>query len=413
MDKKKVLFWSDSATAGTGFGVVSKHILKAIHETGRYDIHHLAINFHGDFVDQDQFPWQIQPARLLDPRDPHGMKMFYKSALRMDYDIIFILNDLYVTHPVSEAVDKIKEAYVNRGKKVPIFIYYYPVDSKVHADATGMIEKVDFAVCYTGHGQEETLKTLPDIEDRLIKIPHGVDSKAFYPLNKDQINLFKQQFFNVRPETTIVVNVNRNSARKQIPYSMMAFKKFREHVPDSIMYVHAVANDQGGDLVKAIHDLGMSPKTDIILPARYSPSTPAPDEVLNRLYNCGDIFLTTHLGEGWGLTVTEAMAAGVPVVAPNNTAMPEQLGENSERGFMYECEDVAHIDNSGFRPKGNLDAIVEQMLLAHESPEKKINDALMWARGHDWSHVTKQWVDLFRQAEVLHETKSEEVTEEV
>ena len=43
--KYTLLAWSDSATVGTGFGVISKYILGALHATGRYEIYHLAINF--------------------------------------------------------------------------------------------------------------------------------------------------------------------------------------------------------------------------------------------------------------------------------------------------------------------------------------------------------------------------------
>ena len=47
--KKQVLCWSDSPIIQTGFGVVTKYIMKALYNTGKYDIDILAINFYGDF----------------------------------------------------------------------------------------------------------------------------------------------------------------------------------------------------------------------------------------------------------------------------------------------------------------------------------------------------------------------------
>ena len=132
--KKKILAWSDAAVAGTGFGVVSKHVLGALHATGKYEIHQLAINFHGDFVNPNDVPWQMQPARLLDPKDPHGQKMFFRTLMKNDYDIVWILNDLFVTHDVADMINKVKEKSIVKGKTPPIFIYYYPVDCHVQED---------------------------------------------------------------------------------------------------------------------------------------------------------------------------------------------------------------------------------------------------------------------------------------
>jgi glycosyltransferase involved in cell wall biosynthesis len=409
MDKRKVLCWSDAPTAGTGFGVVAKHVIGALYETGKYDIDHLAINFHGEFVDKEECPWNLQPARLLDPDDPHGMKMFFRTLLRKDYDIVWVCNDLFVTAKITDMIPKIKERARARGVKPPVFIYYYPVDCKVKPEATGFLKQVDIPVCYTGHGREETLATCPELADNLEQIPHGVDTSIYKKCDPNEVAIWKHQYFGVSPLTTVVVSVNRNTQRKQIPYSIMAFKEFRKHCPDSIMYIHASKVDQGGDMMNVLRDLNFDVKTDVIFPARYSPAHPAPLEIMNRLYNCGDIFLTTHLGEGWGLTVTEAMAAGVPVVAPRNTSMPQQLGEKSERGYMYECKDVAWIDNSGFREKGLLPDIVNQMVKAWNDNRMntinpKVIKARTWAEEHDWKEIGKKWIELFSKAETMSET---------
>lgn len=413
---KKVLCWSDAAVAGTGFGVVSKYVLTALHNTGKYKIDHLAINFHGDFVDREEIPWQMQPAKLLDPKDPHGMKMFFRTLMKKKYDIVWILNDLYVTTKVTDFVNKAREKYIMGGEEPPIFVYYYPVDCHVQPDSAGMLDTADKLICYTDHGKEETLKIKPSVEDKLIQIPHGVDTSVFRPMSTSDIASAKWRYFNVKPDTFMVVQVNRNSTRKQIPYSMLAFKEFQKKVPNSKMYIHTMLRDQGADLTKTMEDLGLDPVKDIVFPAKYSPAQPAPDHILNMLYNCGDLFLTTHLGEGWGLTVTEAMAAGVPVVAPNNTSMPQQLGEDSERGYMYECKDMCWIDSSGFRPKGLIPDIVDKMMEVYNAGPKQKNPVVEKAREyalqHDWTEVTKAWVELFDSLK-KGDSRNKVITQEV
>lgn len=398
----KVLAWADSAIAGTGFGVVARHVLQALYSTGKYDIHQLAINHHGDFVDAKEIPWQMQPARLMDPKDPHGMKMFLRTIAKGDYDIVWILNDLYVTHHVTQAYGKLLEERKANKKKVPISVYYYPVDCHVLAAQSSFVPMVDIPVCYTDHGKAETLQTHPGVEPRLAQVPHGVDSHIFKPLPRDVVLKYKAKLLRSDKESFMVINVNRNSSRKQIQYSMLAFREFKKKVPNAVMYIHSAVNDQGGDLRAAVLDLGLDPKTDIIFPINYNPSNPVTPATLNMLYNMADLFLTTHLGEGWGLTITEAMAAGVPVVAPDNTCMPQQLGESSERGYIYPCNDSIWVDPSGFRRKGLIPDIVEKMIEVYRAGPKELNPkvklALEWAQEHDWKNLHGHWLDIFEHA---------------
>lgn len=399
MQKIRVLAWGDAPIAGTGFGTVSKHVLSALHATGRYEIHQLGINYHGDFVNPEEVPWQLVPAKLLDPRDPHGIKMFHKTIMKQDYDIIWILNDLFVTHEAAKAIDECRSKYKTQGKKPPVFMHYYPVDCQVSRHGTGALERVDIPVAYTDHGYEETIKVVPNIKDKLRQIPHGVDISTFFPLDRETSLQKRKTLLGVKEGTTLVINVNRNSTRKQIPYTILAFKEFKKQVPDSLLYLHMMEKDQGGELDRMVEDAGLQFKKDVIWPKNFTLANPLPFDMVNKIYNCGDIFLTTHLGEGWGLTITEAMACGVPVVSPNNTCMPQQLGKDSERGYMYPCNDRTYIDTSGYREKGLIPDIVEQMMAAYNDGPRwdnpKVALAREFAENHDWNIVTKEWVKLF------------------
>lgn len=55
------------------------------------------------------------------------------------------------------------------------------------------------------------------------------------------------------------------------------------------------------------------------------------------LYNSADLLLSASLREGFGLAIAEAMACGLPVIAANNSAIPE-LVENGMNGFL--CDDI-------------------------------------------------------------------------
>ena len=51
------------------------------------------------------------------------------------------------------------------------------------------------------------------------------------------------------------------------------------------------------------------------------------DELLRALYRDAAVLLYPSLGEGWGIPVLEALAAGTPVIASNVTAIPEAGGD--------------------------------------------------------------------------------------
>ncbi len=403
MEKKKLLCWSDAPVAYTGFGTVSKYIISALQASGMFEIDQLAINFHGQFVDRELIPWQLSPARLLDPSDPYGNKMFLRAISEKDYDYIWILNDTFVVHSVAKEMRRILDEKAKKTGKKPTVLYYYPVDCRVISEASDMLRHCDIAIAYNEHGKSETIKVLPELQDKIKIIYHGTDVKLYQPFNRGIINKLKKKYFNIEPETYLIINVNRNSIRKQLSRTMVAFKEFKKLVPNSLLYLHTAPQDRDIDLISACRHLELKPKEDIVFPPNYSPAHGYPEHILNELYNCGDVFITNHLGEGWGLSVTEAMAAGTPVIAPRNTSMPEILGQDSERGYMYECDDLIYVDNSGYRPMASTKIIVEEMMKVyrlgwkHDLP--KIVKARKWVEENDWGNVCGQWLSIFYQLE--------------
>jgi glycosyltransferase involved in cell wall biosynthesis len=84
----------------------------------------------------------------------------------------------------------------------------------------------------------------------------------------------------------------------------------------------------------------------MFLPEHYR-AEGVPVDTLSGIYNASDVFLTTATGGGWELTVTEAMACGVPVIMPKHTSHLELGGPNGERCWFLETlyPTVAMVDN--------------------------------------------------------------------
>jgi glycosyltransferase involved in cell wall biosynthesis len=77
------------------------------------------------------------------------------------------------------------------------------------------------------------------------------------------------------------------------------------------------------------------------LPKEYSENKGFSTEELNKIYNSFDCFITTTTSEGWGLTITEAMATKTLVVCPKHTSLTEITDNGANTlNFMFSQQTV-------------------------------------------------------------------------
>lgn len=395
----RVLAWSDWILAPTGFGTVSRHVLGAMHQTGRYAIDHLAINYTGKSSAPSPDGISVTPATQADPGDPLGRLTLLRMLDAKDYDLLWILNEAGPLQPIADELQKIKAARAARGKTQFKTIVYFPVDCHVFPEAGALLGFADVAVAYTEFGRAQTLQVLPALKEKLRVIPHGFDIENFFPLDAAARQEVRARFGVPDPQTFVLINVNRNVPRKDIPRTLLAYARFRQKAPNSVLFLHTEQNRPPINLVRCCEALGLTPN-EVKMPALTANGYPI--AVLNDLYNLSDTFLTTTLGEGWGLTITEAMSAATPVVAPRNSSIPELLGDDGERGYLYPCKEQTWIDNGGYRPMGHLDDILQKLGQCFDqrntSGQKEIiARARDFAQRHPWSDVCRQWMTLFDQ----------------
>ena len=129
---------------------------------------------------------------------------------------------------------------------------------------------------------------------------------------------------------------------------------------------------------------------------------PVPDEGLCALYNAADLYLTTSLGEGWGLGVTEAMACGCPVAMGPHTSLWE-IGKGAKRhetlpGVVWlGLEDgfVCGADTR-LRRRINLDFAVHEIEEQYGQGRIGHGARVLWEEGHlkTWDWVADRLFDL-------------------
>ncbi len=405
--KTKVIFYGDSPTCATGFGQVSRNILPALRDSGRYDVDVLGINYWGDPHD---YPFRIWPMAINGQHDPYGRQRLQQHLMdpRLQYDILFFLQDTFILDFMPGMLNNLKKA----GKKFKS-VYYYPIDGIPKPAWIDTVNAVDFPITYTKFGFEQSVNRIPELKDRLKIIPHGINPKVFFPAPEQQVQEFRKQFFGPVADHFIITNVNRNQQRKDIPATLLAFKEFKKQRPEAILYLHMAAQDQGWNIPEVLKMLDLDISKDVILPQNFTPSTGFPLEILNLVYNASDCVISTTVGEGWGLSWTEAMATKTPIIFPNNTCLGEYITE--ETGYPYPSGgDVDHTvviphDNEIPRPTAHISKLVERLIEVHDNREEAANRAqvaydmvtnnLVWTE-----HINPQWVKLFDEVVARRET---------
>jgi glycosyltransferase involved in cell wall biosynthesis len=122
---------------------------------------------------------------------------------------------------------------------------------------------------------------------------------------------------NLSPATTCLINVGSNHPRKNLT---------------TVLQVVQQLNDQQIPVQfwKAGADFTPEQKDWIAVQGLQEVVTywGKPDQSkLMQLYNAADLLLAPSTHEGFGMTLLEAMACGVPVITSNTSAMPEVVGD--------------------------------------------------------------------------------------
>jgi len=376
--KIKMLFYGDAPTVATGFGTVSRNILTELHNTGKYDISVLGVNYWGD---PHSFPFPIWPVGI-GSRDPYGrQRCLDKMAQDFDYDVLFLLQDSFILESfMAKGLPQLRQL------KKFLTVGYFPIDGVPKKRWVDCMNMFDVPVTYTEFAKRECILACPSIANKLHVLPHGANLQDFYPLSREEIDNFRQEYFGKHASKFIITNVNRNQQRKDIPRLMLAFKEFKKRRPNSVLYLHMAPRDQGWDLIETVTGVGLRLNEDVLFPGNnFGPNQGFPIDVVNKIYNASDVVASTTLGEGWGLSTVEAMACKTPIVFPDNTALTEIIGE--DRGFLVKSGEtpddftVLPHDNEVLRPVTSVVDMAEKLLLVHDNRElatERVENAYKW-----------------------------------
>ena len=405
---KKVLCLVDYM-ARTGFSTVAKNIVKEIknHFGDEILLDIVAINYFGEPF-YDEFNNYIISAPLNDDNKDNFGRFFFLKALKEGnaYDGIFICQDLGVIVPIIEVMEHIKKERKQNNIKSFKSIFYFPVDCRLVPQLVHNLQFFDVLITYTEFGRNDVIRLRPELKTKLKVIPHGNNSKDFYPLELVDKLSFRKEYFGENAHKFIITNVNRNQPRKDIPTTIFSFieakKIWPKGLPEPFLYLHMHSNDpMGWDLRGVLIQTDLVENEDYkLLPLEYEESG-AEIELLNKIYNASDVYLTTTMGEGWGLTFSEAAACNIPIVAPYTTSFMEMSNNGNNAYMLYDIRQSCNLDNvirEQCEPFEVADVLVQVAksinTLEHK---KKIEDNYQWVKKLEWKNVCKSWIEYFKK----------------
>ena len=391
----------------TGFATVSKNLIsnwkRQFGDNLKIDI--VAVNYFGEDYNEGINIRVISAKKKDVAKDDFGRYVFMRSLADIDYDLVFILQDLGVIIPLVPHLKKIKDDKKEAKRKLFKSIFYFPVDFALTPNLAVGIDFFDQLATFTEYGRKMLLNLNSELKSKIKVIPHGNNMKNYYPIEsqKEKVD-FRKQFFGDNADKFIVGCVNRNQSRKDIPTTIFGFMEYWEsHNKNALLYLHMDPKDpMGWDLRTILKQTPLVEGIDYMFPPETEKGYKGTSvEDMNKIYNSLDVFLTTATGGGWELTVTEAMACKVPTIIPRHTSFQILGGDNAERTYYIETlyPIVATVDNI-IRFQSDLYEIADTLDLIHRQLDQgecciynKIDAAYKFVESLDWKDISKKFAD--------------------
>jgi len=291
----------------------------------RFDLNH-DTNQHAGITDASVF---------LYPIDGYGSPELIRQMMEMEKpDAIMIFTDprywvwlFQMEHEIRKSIPLI---YLNIWDDLPYPMYNKP-----------FYESCDTLLAISKQTENINRSVLgPELSaEKVIKyVPHGINNKIFFPITSEHpeylaLQEFKKRLYGEKNYDFALLYNARNIRRKSVPDLMLAWKIFRDNLPQDkkdkvCLVMHTQRVDDNGTDLPAVQQMLFGKEGGNIIwdENRY------PANIMNLLYNSTDATALVSSNEGWGLSLTEAMMCGKPIIATVTGGMQDQMRFEDENG---------------------------------------------------------------------------------
>ena len=385
---KPRMLWIGDAVVASGFARATHRICDRMLDD--FDIAVLGLNHVGDPHD---FKYKVFPC----VSDFLGLAR--TPELAEQADIIVIQNDPW-------NIPKYLEVLAKHKVFKPV-VGVVAVDGK-NIQAEGL-NGLSHAIFWTKFGEKECRKGGFTGSSSVIGL--GVDTEIYRPLNQLQsrrmLNLpgFLEDKF-------IIGMCSRNQPRKRLDLAISFFAEWvhKYDIEDAYIYMHiAPTGDVGWDLKQLMQYYGFKGDKRRLISANVDPGYGIAEQEMAVTYSSWDLSITATSGEGWDLPRMEAMACGVPNLAPDAAALGEWPNGSIA---LVPCDEImVHgnmINTIGAIP--NRKEFIEQLHRFYKDKDYRDKYAVAgFNRVNEpqfrWENVAKEYVNVLNM--VLDRVKAE------
>jgi glycosyltransferase involved in cell wall biosynthesis len=366
-DRKTILFLADDMRLPSGIGVMTKELI--VNNAHAYNFIHVgsAIN-HPDIGKILDLSDEINKEVGIDD----SSVVIYPYNGYGDPDIVRLILDRYKIDAIVHFTDPRYWIWLYRmsaelRQHVPIVYYHIwddlpaPHYNKPYYESCDLlmgISKQSFNISkiVLGAGNYVDLDSNPPAElvgkslPKVSFVPHGINEKSFFPIDRNDervVAMRKRMFGDVDPKFVLFYN-NRNIRRKMTSDAILAFKIFHDKLSvedqNEVRFVlHTQSADENGTDLDAVIDALCPEISNKILITNTRLTT----EELNILYNCCDTTINIASNEGWGLSSTESMLTGTPLINNVTGGLQDQCRFADENGKWIDFNDDFGSNHAG------------------------------------------------------------------
>jgi glycosyltransferase involved in cell wall biosynthesis len=339
-DRKKILLLTDDIRVHSGVAQIGRELV--MNTVGHYNWVQLAGSIkHPDKGKIQDLSQEVNKERNIEdsyvklyPVDGYGDENVLREIIKTEKpDAILLITDpryfMWLFQMEEEIRSNIPIAYLNIWDDMPA--PQYNEEFYESCDALFGISKQTVAINKIVLGKKA--------DSKVIKyVPHGLDDKKFFPIDdiSGEYLKFKNQITHNNEKEFILFFNSRNIRRKSIPDALLAWKLFTDNLSSEekekcLFVLHTEpTSDHGTDLMAVIEYLfGENEKSIVISNQKLH------HEHMNYLYNMADGVVLLSSAEGWGLSLTEALLTGTPIIANVTGGMQDQMRFEDGDGKWY------------------------------------------------------------------------------
>jgi len=240
-----------------------------------------------------------------------------------------------------------------------------PLSSIRRTQEAALAREASRVVCFSEYDLDENRRIFPELSGNGVVIPPGVDDR-FRHLPPREV---ARSYLGLPREGMVFLLAARGDAGKNAAAAVAAFRAMRDRWKGkSILLVAGQEGQESG------------PEDDVFFLG------PLPHAGMPMLFAAADAVVCPSLYESFGMVPLEALAAGVPVVAPEGTYWGDKI-RSEGGGLAY--------------PRDDPDRFPGALLAIASSPELRARlsmEGAAVAAGFTWEKCTASWEALLASA---------------